>query len=201
MPRIPTIVSHIVSLEFDTLIYFMARNAINENVRINKPNIKNSKKLSNTLQNKLLSSSVSYNSIKNGVKKANVTKSKIRSICYKPFTLSYSVSFNHELEISNGIVAKKPITISILNTTIALPIQTRTVPSSLRSVNNKNMNKETPTHIMENMTVKIISHTSTIILIIIIKLLLLNTLNLFILSFCVYKYSFLHLILFKLTYI
>lgn len=190
-------VSFIVSLEFDTLIYFMARNAINENVRINKPYIKNSKKLSNILQNRLFSSSVSYNSIKNGVKKANVTKSRIRSIFYKPFTLSCSVSFNHELEISNGIVAKKLTTISILNTTMALPIQTRTVPSSLRSVNNKNMNKETPTHIMENMTVKITSHTSTIILIIIIKLLLLNTLNLLCLSLCVYKLSFLNLILFE----
>lgn len=130
--------------------------------------------------------------MKNGVRKANVTKSKIKSIFCNPFTLSCSVKFNHELEISNGIVAIKLTTISILNTTIALPIHTTTVPSSLLSVNNKNMNKETPTQIMENITVNITSHTSTIILIIIIKLLLLNIFNLFCLSFNILEHSFLH---------
>lgn len=100
--------------------------------------------------------------------KANVTNNKIRSTFYKPFTFSCSVRFNHELDMSNGMVAKKPTTIKMLKTTTPLPIQTITDPSSLLSVNKRNINNETPTHIIEKITVKITSHTSTIILIIII---------------------------------
>lgn len=85
--------------------------------------------------------------------------------------------------MSNGMVAKKLTTMNILKTTTILPTHTRKVPSSLRSVNNNKMNRETPRHIIEKITVSITNHTSTIISIIIIKLLLLKILNTICFSF------------------
>lgn len=125
--------------------------------------------MSNTLLIILLSSSVSYSSIKNGVIKANVTNNTISSIFYNPLTFNWSFKSNHELDMSNGMVAKKLTTMNMLKTTTNLPAHTRKVPSSLRSVNNNKMNRETPRHIIEKITVSITNQTSTIISIIIIN--------------------------------
>ena len=170
-------------LVFITEICYIAKKAIKEKTNIKSPKIRNSKKVSTSHLIIVLSSSVSYKSIKNGVIKATVTNNNISSILYSPLTFSCSVKLNHELDMSNGMVAKKLTTMNILKTTTILPTHTRKVPSSLRSVNNNKMNRETPRHIIEKITVSITNHTSTIISIIIIKLLLLKILNTICFSF------------------
>lgn len=66
------------------------------------------------------------------------------------------------------MVARKPTTKRILKTTTALPIHSKGVASSFQSVNSKKINKEIPTQIIEKITVKITSQTSTIVMIIIL---------------------------------